>query len=756
MAVYPSAHRILADLNGTWTDLTGYVVDDIMGKWGIQGNGPLDLLADTGVLRFTLNNMDQRFDPNSASALAGWEEGIEIKLEIDYDGRTYVHLGTISDIDVPLDDDLVDRAFVTVNDWLDFAAEQPVVNPGILTNQRGDDVIRTVMGLMPIQPAATALDVGTSVFPTTFDTVTSHTKAYTELSKVAFSEPGHVYLKPDGTLVFESSHSRNGLRELSPLPLISAESGFLLKEDGGYLLKEDGGKILLDQAEEFFADNSMLSVDVKYGKQVVNFFTLTANPRRLDTSAQVLFRLDAPILISPGRTITIRGSYADPAGGLPINAQNWITPVITTDYLMNTAEDGSSTNISSDLVLVATPFGTEGFTHQLKNNSNYAGYLTKYNVRAYGIYNYNPIEHVAKDDSSIAQRGYQTETLDQKYQTSLVQGELYVERVVERDRNPRTVLNSVTFLANQSPALMMAFLNFGPGSLIRIAHDRRDIDGWFYIQGVKEFKISDGGLIMYTWILKEALSLAMGLSMVAVEFAGGSAADGINFGYLPQVSDLRQRTISAWIWLDSDVPDTSYYNIAGYGVNYLFSIKQNRKIRVYDQQAGPGYLVGYGNGNWTSTNSVIPLGAWVHVMVTHDTQGWPASSVPIIYVNGSAVALTEGTAPSGAFGTETGMEFVIGNVHSSDNDYSEAVDGKIFDVRVYGSILTAANAVTLYNGGTPDSTLLKTGLVFQAFCVRTKELAQFVGVTLTEADKLLDDIYGVVGTPHGNPVGRAQ
>ena len=75
-------------------------------------------------------------------------------------------------------------------------------------------------------------------------------------------------------------------------------------------------------------------------------------------------------------------------------------------------------------------------------------------------------------------------------------------------------------------------------------------------------------------------------------------------------------------------------------------------------------------------------------------------------------------------------------------------------MRVYNRILSAAEVTTLYNGGTPDMDLVTDGLQFQAFVVPTFRLTDFVDATLTSDMKVRDRIYGVVGTPHGSPIGR--
>lgn len=755
--VYLDSVKIYAQLAGVWTDMTVYLIRDVDAEWGMNGNGPLDLLAGTGTMDLTLDNQGANLIPGMPGALAGWEKGVGLRLVLTFEGAEYVRFkGTVEKIKPGngLYGHL--RVGVHVVDWLEYAAKHPVVNPGVLTNQRGDDVVRTVLGLMPIQPAATELDVGVSVFGTTFDTVTSHTKSYAEFGKVVFSEPGYIYLRKDRlygeTLVYESAHHRSGLRPLSVIEKAGAGSGFLLKEDGGYLLKEDGGKIILNETEEFFADNNMMNVETEYGERVINRFTVYANPRRVDASPQVLFQLDEPILIGSGQTIQFKGSYADPAGGLPINGQNMITPVITTDYLVNTAADGSGTNISSDLVVTAS-FGTEGFNHTLTNNSANAGWITKFDARGYGIYNYNPIEHAESDSDSIAELGTQPESLDQKYQTSLVQGSIYAATTVDEERTPRMILNKVIFNANRSGQLMMAFLNGDVGFLFRCANDAKGIDDLYYVQGVS-FKIKSGGFIMYTWIVKKICSLVLGLSQIAVEFGGSTTKDAIDFGYVPHLVNMPKMTLSAWI----KVTDATFNNrvIAG-----VFSDKSGYFLNVFNT-SGVRQFLWYGKyinpndtAEYRSASNAWMLDTWAHVVFELDVSSDPLA-VPVLYVDGSSISFTlVGDAPaSGELGDQAGNNFMIGNDKTATEDYIRAFPGLIKDVRVYDRILSAAEVTTLYNSGTPDAALVTDGMVFQAFCVRTKELASFVDQTLTESMKLLDNVQRVVGTPHGSPVGR--
>lgn len=603
---------------------------------------------------------------------------------------------------------------------------------------------------MTKQPAATDLDVGVSEFPTTFDTVTSQTRALTEFGKVAYSEPGSIYLRKDTlngeTLVFENSQHWNGLKELDQIPTPASSSGKLLQENGDYLLQESGYKILLNQIQSLNFNDLTIDEETEHGEQVINRFTAIANPRKVDTTAQVLFTLNEPILIGSGQTIVIRGTYADPSGGLPINANptDMITPVATTDYLVNTLSDGSGTNLTSSLVLVDITYGSEGFTHTVKNNSSNTGYITKWSPRGKGIYQYNPIEHVETNSDSISSDwGTQPESINQAYQTQLVQGTLFGKQVIFEYSEPQQILTKIHFNPNSSPELMSAFLNGDVGSYFPVTITNKNIDENVAVRGV-QFTLNTGGIIMCTWIVKCIRSLLKGLSSIAVEFRGGSTSDAINFGVIPHILNLTTKSYSFWMKADAIPVGTSdaifqpLNNDNGVGI----FLTVDGQIQYYS-------LEHVTNGIWKTPNSSIAIDTWYHIVVTRDVTTY--TNDPVIYINGVSQTVTEAFTPSGARKSEDGVQLTIGNVGT---DYSRAFDGKLRDLRVYDRILSSTEVTTLYNSGTPDSDLVTDGLIFRAFAVKTKNLSNYIDQTLDENLTVVDDIYGMVGTPNGSPVGR--
>jgi hypothetical protein len=424
-----------------------------------------------------------------------------------------------------------------------------------------------------------------------------------------------------------------------------------------------------------------------------------------------------------------------------------VTPVATTDYLANSAIDGSGSNLTANLTVTTWTPGTEGFTAVLTNGSASTMYVTRFSPRAIGIYLYNPIDHTATNAASIAEFEAQSMTLHQKYQNTTYTGRVFVDSKVDEYHEPRIVLKSVTFTANKSENAMNAFLFTDIGDLRHIEITELGIEGNYYVQGI-EVNMK-GSIIVVKWIVAVALSLLTdcGLSPLAVEFAGGAATDAITFN-TPRVNNLSQRTYTAWIYLDA-APAASILVMGNSGdlAGAALYVTTDRKLQYYEKTKTGSTLY---TGIWQTPLNSVPTGAWTLVTATRDAVDLPDE--PTVYINGTLQTLTNTSASGDELRNETNTPLLIGNVHST---FDRAFDGKIKDARVYNLILSSTEVTALYNSGTPDMSLVTDGLVFQAFAVRDEDLAAYTDATLTSTMLLRENVFGAVGEPHGSPIGRA-
>ena len=703
---------------GPWVDLTSDVIGDITGYWGMMDNDPTTFIADTGPMEITMNNVSGVYTPGLTTSLAGWDKGTPIRLLFQYDSVPYIRsYGTIDDIDPEVKgypEPEGDKVRVTVTDWMNYAATHPLISPAIVSNKRADELMTTVVADMTIAPLATDYETGANTFETGFDTLEIKTKAYSEMSKIGTSEIAPIYLLKDPvfgeTLVCESFYTRNGLRT----------PGFIM-------------------------DNNMLHIDIDYGKNVINRFEGTAHPRVIEAGISVLFTLSSPILIPSLATIeNLRGNYTDPDGGNPTVGANMINPVITTDYLMNTKKDGTGANISASLTVTAS-YGAAGVVYKLVNANGYPGWVIKLQARGYMVFSYNQLQKIHEDTDSQDEFGILSKTLDQKYQKEIYWGSLFGDAIVNLERYPRNKVNKVTFIANRSDDLMTAWLTGDVGMVCSIIEDKTETEIYAYIQGI-EFTISTGGVVKFSWIVKVFLSLAMGLSLISCEFDNG-LPDAINYGYLPQVSGDSVTTRSVSLWMNADT--ISYDMLMGESIDYA-------QFFFYVADAGPGPFVAIRNsryvttsGNWTTPVNSISTGSWINIIYTLDIRDIAAD--PKIYVGGVSQVITEASTPVGAALTLEKADLMFGNLFLAGGYVPNRFpfDGEIKDIRIYNVILTQAEATSLAGGG--DVT---RGMVFHSPCVKTSDLSDFEDKALTASDRMIDNMYGIVGKTSGTVTTR--
>jgi len=734
MASYLERYYVYATLAGVDVDITPFTIKEIEGEWGISGIEAIDLLADSGSFKFTLNNRDGRFTPGTSGALSGWKKGVTIKFVCIYDGESYTRFRGVVDTLTFNDNDYTVTA--TAVDWLDYAAKFPLLTPETTVGKRSDEVISLILAEMGITPQSTLLDVGNETFSVIFDSTEKKTKAYSEFAKIANSEVGHLYLKKDKTngetLVFENQTHRTGLDTLDSIPYLKSEDSKVLNSTSGYVLTSDGGNVLVRSHIDAYFENNMVDISTVYGQGVVNSMRVTANPKTYDSGSVVLYSLAEPLFIGAGKTVEVYGAYADVYGN-KCNAltSSMINPVVTTDYLCWTKKTGTGTNISASVVVVAD-FGSAQAKYTITNNATKSGYLTRLTARGTGIYAYSQIEAIEEDATSYNEYGYQSLSFEQDYQTDLVVGSTLAKQIVESEKQPKLKLVDVSFIANENPFLMLAFLNCDIGSLVHIKDDRYEIDGYFYIQKMK-YRVELGGIVRYTLVLRSVISLALGLTLVSCDF-NNSVGDSVCYGNLPALIDLPEMSISAEIFPTSLITQEDIVSgwVDGEG---------GFELSTSGVTAGKIAFTQVGSGIWRTTNVVVSANTWSTITVTRTTSG-----VAHMFINGAEVPL-DLLAPASTYASVDGMDFCIGNIHGqiANTNFTKPFKGIIRRVDVHNRILTDTEALAWSNG-----TTITDGLVFQGNTVKTKDLSLYS--TPASQNKFFDNVYGAIGTINGSPV----
>lgn len=408
-------------------------------KYGMQSNGPFDHVAGIGTMSFAMNNAANNsaallgyYSPGHANCRSGFDLGIPIRLAITSSGTTYYKFhGTLASVKVSPGSKR-DRVVVcTAVDWLDVAGRWQLVGVPTQVSKRSDEVFLAIAANVPVQPPAYSVVAGTDTYAYALDNYAGGNQpfAMTEFQRLEQSELGFVYQKGDtvqgGTVVAESRDTRM----LATVALT---------------LTNQGTNLALSRSRE----------------QIKNRVRMIVNPRTVDAAATaVLFTLQNKPDIAPGQSITIEGNYVDPnQKAAKVGGTDMVTPVATTDFLMNTASDGSGTNVTANFTVTAE-FNPGNVIYTITNNhATLAGFVTFLQARGRGIYAYEPVVCPATNDESVRAYGPSTLEFTMPYQSSPLVGKGAADWYLSIYGTPQTFANGIELPMNKSAAFLSAGL----------------------------------------------------------------------------------------------------------------------------------------------------------------------------------------------------------------------------------------------------------------------------------------------------------
>lgn len=488
-----------------WTELLDIQINPpIQINRGIQGTSQRDRVASTGTMSFQLDNSAENsqkklglYSPNNVNALLGWDIGTAVRCTVTYlaIGET-VFRGTVVKI-TPISGKHGDRkVIVSCVDWMEEAATAKVHGIPIQLNKRSDEVFLTILAGVERQPIAILAGIGADTYPFALDNaLDEEVSVMTELQKLAQSALEYAFVKRDGTLTWEGRHRRPNLTTLA----------------------------------ETLTDQDILSVQADRGREeIINRAEMQAHPRRVDAAATtVLFTHASKPRIERNTSTLINALYRDPAQrATRVGGLNMVTPVATTDYTFNTLEDGTGTDLTSQLVVGAV-FGGNSAEVTVTNNGPQDGFLTKLELRGKGVYDFETVLAIADNVLSKAKYGGSLFSLDMPYQHNLNTAKDAADFVVAQSKSLLTPVRGVSFIANREDRLMKAALRLEVSDRVRVEETMVGTDPVapigettlvsaleFFIQAVS-LTIGEAGIIVCSWVLQPADPFAYWILEVA-------------------------------------------------------------------------------------------------------------------------------------------------------------------------------------------------------------------------------------------------
>lgn len=440
-------------IGAAWIDLSADVVQSLSIHFGVDANGPLDLLANTGHCQFNLRNDAQpgkllgRYSvSNVANKIAGWTFGIPFRLTLTFLGVDYVRFrGKIRIINPDTGHIGRRQVEIVAYDVMRDLAEADLRQLSIPVNQSESQVVAAILDAVAAesQPIARSLDLGVDVLPYALYDIGGDTKAMTALTKVSQTSFYFMAVKSDGTFIGLNRHT--------------------------YALGTN--------RYTFDGDFDELEIPSD-AEEVFSIVRATTHPVTIGTSATVLYALTGtPPSVQPGQTLIIWGNYNDSSnaqrliGGLAFEPTGGPPPGVSgTDYAANSAVDGSGSNLTGSISVTITAFATTA-KFQITNNAAVPVYLvtpggaTLLQIRGKAVRDLGP--QTFESTSSTSGKPF---AMDLSYQSDPNIGQNAADYVYAQRNATRFAyqVNAVKFRANRSTAKMVAALSAQPGDQVII------------------------------------------------------------------------------------------------------------------------------------------------------------------------------------------------------------------------------------------------------------------------------------------------
>lgn len=464
------------------TDMTP-VGADVLGasgvrlKSGIDGNGPIDVVASTGELQYVLRNdagnsgaLQGYYSPGHANVHTGWAYGLTMRCSFQYLGVDYVKFtGKIRVIAPDAGRYGSRRVTVTAYDIMRDLAESDARQVTIQSNKTETELLSALVAVVAF-PFTTSFNTGVDSFPYAFDNVAGNTKVLAVMRDVVVSSLGMLFANGDGTLCYRSRHT-----------LATSES------------------------QATFSD-AMTDLSVPTSLDgVYNRVRVTNHPKTISAAAtEELYTIPTgnAVEISSGATVYVWTDYTDPndrqtkIGGTAV-----VTALVGgTHYAAFANADGTGANMTASITAAIDPFGTTA-KWTLTNTASTTAYITLQKVIGKAVRDPGPQTYESYTAKSYGDRPID---IDLPYQDDPYIGQSAADYLVSQYAALSQQVESMTFIANASHANMLAAMQIGIGDRVTVTETVTGLSSVQCLVQSIEFEIQQGIYIVCRWGLRPA------------------------------------------------------------------------------------------------------------------------------------------------------------------------------------------------------------------------------------------------------------
>ncbi len=446
--VYLKVEMEFSGAGSGWTDVTRDVREgSIVGSRGIVGTRPRDRVARTGLLHFLLLNnlqnsaaLDGYYSPDHANLRSGFANGIGVRVtaiigsggwvEDDWVDPGWVEseenfplwTGTITKIEPESGRYRIPRLVqIEARDYIDEMARARLAACTVEQGIAEHEAAQALIDLMSVQPIASSVGIGSDSYDVVFDLVREERSAPLQIAQqLALSSFSTWFMKGNGTLVVEPRNEKRSVFG-SPLTVTLA------------LTESDIRDPLTVEDTQLEAINSVVCV---------------LTPREIASATVVVYQIANALAFPTGAT-TISGMFTDPnERGLRAGAISLVNPVSGTDFAFNSINDGTGTDETSNVTVIAT-FCGNAVELLITNSAGFVVYPVKTDgtillqARGISIVAKERLFLKSEDAASISAIGEHAITYEMPYQSDIAVGralaDWFKDTLVDEEKLVRAV-----------------------------------------------------------------------------------------------------------------------------------------------------------------------------------------------------------------------------------------------------------------------------------------------------------------------------
>ena len=503
---------------GTWTNLSTDVLGDVTCEYGIDGNGPIDVMASSGTMRFALNNSAQNsgsqlgwYSPAHTSKRTGWTFGIPVRWILSHNSTASVT--SITRVSSTATVTTGAAHGLASNDWVTIAGAVETEYNGTfqVTVTGGSTFTYTVSGT-PATPATGTItwvqvyvrfrgkvsDI--DVMPGQYQDRRVNVVCYDAIKDMMDAGMREVTTQVAQTEAQLITTLLAALPTDAQPPAQSIETGLdtypyafdnvgdgmragalirdiVLSSRGVFFAKGDGtAKYVTRQSRAVagsvatFTNATLVDVVAPSTLDVIfNRVRVTIHPKTVDTAATTVLwaQTGTAPLLTPGSSMTIWGSYYDANQEKRlIGGTAQVTPIVsTTDYLGNAAADGSGADRTANLTITTTAFAST-VKFLVENTGATDTYVTKLQIRGKGIYDDGPRTFESFSTQTYGDRPLD---LDMPYQDDPGVGRDAATYIRAQFDNLSNQVNELEFVASKTSALFSQAMLREPSDVVTVS-----------------------------------------------------------------------------------------------------------------------------------------------------------------------------------------------------------------------------------------------------------------------------------------------